>query len=476
MKAKANILDRAIGIFSPKSAAQRIKYRTWYSNYIEGAGYSPKRRFYQSGRDSSDKLVGGWIRSDLAGKAERLYHNIGEVKGIVRDKATFSVTGGFEPQCRSLNRAWAKMAEEWFVQWAKVCDISNPRVDFWDHLWMTSVDIDVTGDTFYSLTYGVNRYPLIQAIRGWRVRDDGKGTTTDGVILSPTTGRPVAYMVAINDTEFITLPAAGVWHCYDPEFPDQTRGLTSLASGVATLSDILDIRDYEKVAVKTQSAIAVVKKTTSGEAEAEVNFDEDQASTAGPKLTLEQFQSGEIPYLNLDESIEAFNNNRPSPAWSGFMKHLLNSVYDGMDWADLRGASESANGVGIRVVLAKLEKSVKRRQDIIAKFATRCWLHAISGAVITGQLPKPPTDWWAIDWSKPPRVSIDMGHDNKNDLEAVQAGLMTDQTYFAKRGQDYREQYQELATEEAERSALGIERPEPQVKAPGQPATEQPND
>jgi len=434
--------DNLVGLFSPKAKLSRLKFRA-YTDYIEGAGFSRHRINHPQILMDNDKVFDVGRREDLMSTARRLYANMGEVRSVIKDLATYSTVGGFVPQSRSEDRAWADQAETFFWNAAKIADVTG-RFTFWDHLWLTVVDINVDGDNFYILSESGNGFPQLQAVRAHRVKAEPEDKTVQGVFLNAA-GRPTAYKIAIGDNKFRRVQAQSVIHNYDAESTDQTRGLTHLAHAAAALMDMQDIKGAETTAVKMSSMIGMLKRTPTGmDTDA---FDQGTTTDQDP-LQLEDFKRGQIPIVGGGLDFEAFKNDRPSPAWHGLMDHLLKMSCMGMGWPFfLAFQPDKLTGPAVRLEIAKAEKAIKRTQQILMRFANRYWQFAISRGIQIGMLPPAPPDWWNVDWTPPARLSIDAGRDAAADLNDWKSGLKTAQEHYASRGLDYEEQLTQRAKE-----------------------------
>lgn len=396
----------------------------------------------------SRRDVPRWSRQQLLARARKLYANDGLARGALNDVARYSVGSGLVPQAQTDDEEWNDAAEAYWREWCKVADVSG-RFNFNRMQRILSIATDRDGDIGLVLVKSATGFPQVQLVEAHRIGDgtDPSGKQPDGsewfdgVKLDPY-GKALAYRVVATDSsgvkEVKDVPASDFILMFDPERADQARGVTALYHAINNLHDRKDILDFEKIGVKRDSATWAKLKTATGEADP-AEWDSEEVTVDGKKITFSEARGGEVRVIATDEELDPWESNRPSPAFTGFLDHLVRDIATGLGVPyEFVWNPERLSGTSQRFVLEKAQRRFKERQDLIESMVlNRLWFWVMSVAMNRGDL-KRISGSWRVQWQRPAELSVDAGRDATADRDDVKMGLMTEAEHFGRRGRDWR--------------------------------------
>ncbi len=363
--------------------------------------------------------------------ARNIYAKCGLLAGGVRSKASYVVGNAWRPQYLGTDKVWGDAAEKLLASWHRQCNLRGPAWAWNKMHWLGSKAIDVDGDYFIHRTKTADGSPRIQVLEAHRIGtregiDEVVGGEWDGHIVNngvviAEDGSPVAYCVlgsCVGEDRYV--PAAAMTHVFDPDWFSQTRGIPTLCNPILDWYGIADIRRSETIGVHAASMIALVEKNPKGgvnTGEAWMKTGIGGAVPSGYKT--ETLANGMIKYFaaNSGSGLESFGSNRPSPAWQGFMAHLVASGFIGIDWAVEMVNPGELRPASARIIAGKCQRSVEARQMVIERAALACDLPALACFAERGDLPALPEDWMAWGYTKPPRVSGEVNRDAESDRQ-----------------------------------------------------------
>ena len=144
--------------------------------------------------------------------------------------------------------------------------------------------------------------------------------------------------------------------------------------------------------------------------------------------------------LNPDEALESFQNNRPSPTFTGFLEHLRRDSALGMIPFEFAADSSKVGGAGVRLVVAKADRRFSLRQAVLIERMIRpVWLFVIGHGIRSGKLPAI-GDWTKVTFTTPRRITVDAGREAQQNRADVEMGLKTLAEHFAELGMDFSEE------------------------------------
>ena len=431
--------------------SKRNEQRARSTTFIDGLGRSDQNRrsipVYFRQKDPIPK----WERIDLIDMGRYLYANDGIVKGAIDDMARYSFP--LVPQAKTDDANWNNDAEQYFNNWAQNADVKG-RLHFYDLQRLASICLDRDGDIGV-LHVDTDEGLKLQLIEADIIRDapNNNGDWDQGISYD-SLGRPTAYSI-LDDPEdessYRSIPASQMCLLFDPERADQQRGISSIAHAVAHIRDKKEILAYEKLGVKNLSSFSAVLQSEYDEPDEDAfglaDVEGYDAQGSPTEITVSQMQSGEIPILRKGESLTAFQGNRPSATFQGFLEFLVREFAVGMGLPyEFVWNTQSLTGPSQRFVMGKAQKKFEERQRLFYKLINRTWSMVIAKAIAQGDL-KAVDGWQYPRIQCPAKLTIDIGREAQQEREDVSAGLMTRSHHFGQRGMDWQNEVDQQAKE-----------------------------
>lgn len=443
---------------------------TYSSRFAHGADRSRQRGpQYDVSDIDIDRLIPSNDRRTLVSMSKRLAANMGVPKAIVAQKAQYSVGKAWIPSYTGTDTANGDAAERWLQNvWMPNCDVRGGINDWHQYLNDASKDIDF-GDHFTLLTMTEDgTFPLIQNIPSHRVRGgaaaaiikEGKyagAKLRDGIIYNKQ-GRPIAYRVASEDNanEFEDIPARSMIHIFDKDFSDQGRGFPTFTHAVEDLKHCLQSTEYERIRQLIISSIGLIEYNESGGPD----YDDPgialgTAAENSEGVTFQSFQGGAIRYMraNSGEKLEAITHDNPGDVWESFQDRLKRACVIGAGWAFSMVWKSAGQGTAERADILRARRAIQERQRLLEHLARRIVSYAVAFAQSNGKITRAngsqvflenPTKW---GFSKPPRLTVDDGREEKAMLEGWRAGTRNLTEVIEANGRDIEEFTRERANE-----------------------------
>lgn len=435
-----------------QALAQRNEARA-KGNYtfIDGLGRGDPNRqnipYYFRQKDPIPK----WERVELIEMGRYLYSNDGIVKGAIDDLARYSFP--LIPQALTEDADWNFKAEEYFNSWAINADLKG-RMHFYDLQRLASICLDRDGDV--GILHVEDQDGIkIQIIESDLIQDQPKqnGKYDQGVAYDAR-GKAVSYSVlqdADSNDEYRIIPASQMCLLFDPERADQQRGISSIAHAVAHIRDKKEILAYEKMGVKNLSSFSAVLQSEYDEPDEDAfglsEVDGFDAKGDPTEVTVSQMQSGEIPVLRKGETLTAFQGNRPSTTFEGFLEFLVREFAVGLGMPyEFIWNPQKLTGPSQRFVMGKAQRKFEERQRLFSNMVRKTWLQVIAKGIEDGSLPAQQS-WQKCKIQPPARLTIDIGRESREEREDVTAGLMSLSQHFGQRGLDWQSEVDQQAKE-----------------------------
>ena len=424
--------------------------------FIDGSNRRSNRRWEANSAKDLDELISESSYTQIISNSRKLYANHGIVRGVINQKAMYSIGTAFVPRYLGTNTEWKSTATDWLLNWYKVCNVSG--LDFQTTLYLLSVAIDRDGDAFVLLTKGFNGYPQIQCIpshqigqrTNTKIVEDGKYKgfkICKGVILQKN-GRPIAYRVlgqSVDKDQDIS--AKDLIHIYDPEYAEQKRGLGLFSHALNQFRDMADSTERELTSQLLLASIAFIEHNPWGgpdESNPTVEYSTDGKPTclSMDDGTIKFFKSGD------GSKLEGVTNNRPSAEWQAFHDRLERICVVGANWPKALLDAAHGNGVADRIALRQGQRSVEDRQSLLKPVALRIVTYALAKAMKQELIPTA-TDFYKWTFSVPPFLSIDFGRDSNAIREEYKLGLRNLTDILEEEGKYLEDHLRARAVEEA---------------------------
>ena len=391
--------------------------------------------------DAKRDLTPG-IRSELTRRSRYLHKNSGFVRELVGNMAIYSTGDGIKPQAQSPDPNWNRQAEEYFANWAAQCEVTR-RFSFEECQSLVCRGIDVDGEYFIHKTRDPFQRPVLQLIESHRIGDaSGSEETVDGIGLDEV-GAPLFYRLLLDDGKYRDLPAASVLHVFEPESISAVRHPATIQHSINHVLDEMELLALEKHAVKDNADVARVLKTARGEIDESGDFSLGNAANALEQSdpgALQKIIGGKLVALKVDESLESFASNRPSPTFTGFLEWLRRDSALGVLPFEFTADSSKIGGAGVRLVVAKADRRFSFRQLIlIQRFIRPVWAYVIGDAIASGALPLV-KNWHRISATTPRRITVDAGREAQQNRADVELGIKTLAEHFAEQGMDFEDE------------------------------------
>lgn len=406
------------------------------NRYYEGSARHSRERGYiwQSAQDQNKELT-ATERKDALAISRLLAGNSGLYRGACSLLGRYAVVG--RPQSQSTDRKWAAAAEQAFADWSNIPEVTG-RLTWLDIQRQWNLGIDRDGDIGNILTDG--DFPQLQLVEAHRIETpsdlNGDESWVDGVRVNRV-GRPVAYGVSSSPTP---IPAPAFMLIGEPNRATGTRYECAWIAGLNHVRDTKEIVGHIKTAIKNESAIALKRKVAGGVL-GNVAVDDWQTGTSASgtqvNLLLEQIYGGKIPVLDLNEEIESFATDRPSPNIAAFLEFVIRDFCtgNGLPFEFVWNPS-ALGGPSQRFVINMAQRRIAERQALIERHANRVFGWVVAKLAKRGDIPPLPNDWYRIRWQKPAEITIDVGREQAQDRADFQAGLIDPVEFYGRQGLD----------------------------------------
>lgn len=434
-----------------------------------------------------DKLIPKNDQRTLVYVSRRLYQNMGPVRAAIDQRAMYSVGRAWRPKFVGQATEWGKRAKEWLEEkWFPTCDVRGPNHDWQTGLYLDSVHVDRDGDIGCLYTKTESGWPQLQRIPAHRIgnrsndKDVGENDRliggpykglriSNGVVLNEL-DRPVAYKILGDNSEGKDdryVSARDMDFMYDPQWHEQNRGMPLFVHALNDWRDMLQSLDWERQAQLIMSAIGLIEYNEDGMVDtsdpATMFAKPSDGGAASGGLSVKTMQGGLIRYMKSGSGakLEAMKMDRPGEVWENFWDRGIRSALAGANWPYSLVWKPTGQGTAERVELQKADRSVMDRQDLLEPIARRRIGWAISVAINNGELSAYPGQdhggFLKWEFTKPAKISIDLGRDANAQIEAWRAGFRNQATILEEQGRDLETVLFERAREIGRRKQIAAE-------------------
>jgi lambda family phage portal protein len=371
-----SLIDRLVGVVSPKAALNRLKFRAALSFYDDTTGYIVKGSSRRSmrGWNPGAKTADGDTLPKLEGaraSSRDLYMNTPIASAALRRINTNVVGSGLTLQSRvdreflglseEAADAWEKRTEREFRLWAesKECDITR-TLNFAGLQRLAFLSTMMNGDCFVILPYikNVNTqipYQLkVQLIESDNVTNPNNRMDVDKTkagIEFDEHEAPVAYwirtkpykMFATTD-DWVRVPAFGeksgrhnVLHMMVKERVGQKRGMPLLSPVIEACKQVTRLSEAELMGAVVSSMFTVFIKNTTGAGGLGPMFTEEESvlqepdgssgrDASTPDDNMIETGNGNIVELGEDQEIQTAAPNRPNDSFDPFYQSIVRQI------------------------------------------------------------------------------------------------------------------------------------------------------
>ncbi|WP_421663632.1 phage portal protein [Lysinibacillus telephonicus] len=433
---KQNILDRAIGWVSPKTALKRAQHRVKSEllNAIgEGKGYG------QHGASTTKRSLQGWIST--AGSAlEDIERNIPKLRersrdlfmgaplatGSLRTIVTNTVGAGLKlnsqidrdvlKMSQEESDAWESLVEREFQLWAESENCDSARMcDFYQLQQLAFLSMLMSGDVFATLPYKKRTgspYELtIQLIEADRVCNPGGiDTYLDAKVINGVeidmTGEIIAYHIADKHPKSIEgfnnnwtrvekfgklTGRRNVLHILEMERPEQRRGVPILAPVMEALKQLDRYTDAELMAAVISGMYTLFVTTDLSDIDDfDGGIDEDDEVDREDDTSIE-VGNGAVNFLKEGEKIQESNPGRPNTAFDGFVTAICRQIGVALEipYEVLMKHFTSSYSASRGALLEAWKMFKRRRHFISSKFCQPIYEEFLTEAIARGRIYAP---------------------------------------------------------------------------------------
>lgn len=416
-----------------------------------GSPYVPQKYAHAADRNTSrgvvyrdltgdiDKLITATDARSIRSLASRLYTNVGVIKGAIDMKSDVAVGDAWIPSYVGQSdfedgkQIGSFMQKVWFPN----CNVKGGVFDWRKTLELASTAIDRDGDQYWLKIVGKDGFPRIQVIPAHRIgngpdRDtvsggDFKGyKISDGVILM-SSGKPAAYRILTGERMdgYQDVDASNVIPILDPDFAEQSRGISKFNHALMDLSACLASTEDERIRQQLISRLHLTIFNESGGPDPDNPMNSVKVNTLDDgteeRLVIQRAPGG-IVYMEAGgkEKIEQVRHDSPGSMWEDFQDRMIRmSLAPCWSYSIWKG---SGQGTDARAEVLKCRRFVTKRIRDLRRPALAAFAWAYSVFQKAGRVPllDHPFSW---EFSKPPRLSVDDGRESKMEVEEWRAGL-----------------------------------------------------
>lgn len=447
------MLDTAIGIFSPRKAIERGMERTaLYAAAKQtgvNQGWSPV--------DSNVNDIIGMSSQKVRGKIRQLVRDFPFLLRAVNVIVDYTVGTGIHFQSQVLKGNTGELDTK------KITEIEDV-IKFWMD------EADASGKLHYLEMMNVGKrsdmecgeFLLVKkylkdprrfipyALQGYETdwltdygaKPLGKNKVEQGIEFHPMTGQVAGYHFTDPDGwgKTIRISAEHVVHGFQTRRWGQLRGISELAAAVLPAYDLSGLISSELSSAKMASKwLAVVKLLDPVGTQIGDRLTKDPA---GKKIKV--LENGIIQYLRKGEEMDFKSSNRPGSNFPPFVRLILTmlSAVTGAPYELLSMDYQGMNFATSKIVRADFAQQLRPiSMRHVRHFCKPTLMPAIDSAVLAGKLNLPgyftnPQKWQRGEWQPPGMDSGDALRDSKAQLNQVKGLVRSPQEIIKARGRN----------------------------------------
>lgn len=319
----------------------------------------------------------------------------------------------------------------------------------------------------------------LQAIKPQRLRTPGDltldSTIRDGIRFSPY-GKPLGYYIvnpqpSMTDTftpidevysqDFTYFPAriahrTMVFHLFRHETEEQTRGISTFASGMTLFRNLSDALNYELMAQVMAASMPTFIATENNTMPLGIT----ETGTSEKSEKFHSIEPGAVYYGDINQKPYSLESKRPSANFSKFVEIILRAMAasQGIPYETLAKDYSKTNYSSMRAALNEAWKLYDYYRSWFARqYCQPIWEMVVEEAWLRGMftLPDGAPDfydardlWCNANWVGPAKGFVDPVKEIQATILALQNKLTTMHEAWAERGGDWDEASQVLLEEQ----------------------------
>lgn len=475
-----NFIDKTIGVFSPRAAYNRAKWREAYRSFYDAGSHDRPNDGWSvinSTAEQTDKIQRDIIRA----RARDLERNSDMAEGIVNSFERNIIGTGMTLQAKvkneddTENEKLNDQIEELWEEWcrARNVDISGQQ-SFKEMQRMAIRRLQVDGGIIFVKVY-TNDGLLPFKLQVREVDDldnlknsygDGNKRIVGGIELDEY-NKPIAYYLKkftpdgfyLGESERI--PAKRVIFLWDKKRPTQVREISPMARTVQRVKDVDEFTEAVSVKERILACLSVfiTKNSPSGAMGRNIKVDK---KSGYPTRTL---APGMIQELEPGETVSVINPSGQASNAKEFIttQQRLAGSGQGLSYEAASRDMSQVNYSSARQGLLEDQKTYSIMQDFIKDhLCYEVYTEFVISAVLSGNLDIP--DFWQNKrkylkhtWITPGWSWIDPLKEVKANIEAIDSNMDTLANVCGSRGMDWKEVMKQRAKEKEYSKQLGID-------------------
>ena len=400
------------------------------------------------------KLVNPSDRRALSALSRQCVFNNGVAKETIRQKASWATLDSFSPMYSGEDAEAGDAAIDFLENdYFPGLDLTGETTDWPEFLQIISKAIDRDGESFVLKTSDETGRLSLLILPSYMVRsemftiDRGKmegARVEDGIGYDPISGAKLFFRVWASDTEFEDVPASSMVHLFERDFPEQRRGFPAFSHALSDLLQSAESKDLEILRQLVVSNIFLLNRSGTPPSPADGGFEAITNTATDDTVLREQIAPG-IQYLKAGQELETVTHNTPGDAWQKFREALAREAVIGAGWSyslvSIGGANKQGTVERGEILRARL--AVRARVKTLARGARKFVEYGLSSPAA----PAVQNVFSGWSFSKPARLTVDDGREDRALLERVKTGAMSETAYQANHGITLREHYMARAKE-----------------------------
>lgn len=460
---KLTMIDRIIGIVSPKAGAKRAEWRRYYeaqrSNY--DASDTGRLQSRWTTQNQSAELTDRFGRDTIRARTRDLERNSDVMNSVIRAFRRNVIGGGLqvritteEPERNhTLETAWKRWCEK------DNCDVTGVQ-NFTQIVRMLIQRKMVDGGVLIIKRYTDQGYLPFQLqilevdeLDTTQIHPKQKGNKVIGGIEYNRWNRPVGYWIVQYEIDSCTrltpvyIPAKDVIFYYTKRRPSQIREMSDLAPVVTRIKDMNEFISAVTIKEKIAACLAVfIKRFAAAIGGGRDRRNQEEISYEGKRIV-----PGMILEMNPGDEVQPVNPPGQGADATAFLKaeQRLISSSCGLSYeATARDMSETNYSSARQSMIEddltydeERELLIQALDEIYETFVISCWLKGI----ISG------SDFWedvrkytAHEWVIKPKRWIDPAKEANANATMLKTGQKTFQQICAETGRDWKQVIDEM--------------------------------
>lgn len=481
MIARANLLDRVIGVFDPSRGLRRIIDRTRLQRAYEAASPRDTWKPRRAGASAQADHMGD--ATVLRNKARTLVQNVPYIAAGMDALVANTIGTGIMLRYTGVQ---ADRLNTLLAQWVPVAD-ADGRLDLYGMQAAAYRAMEQDGEVLIRLRQRrpEDRLPVPLQLQLLEIDwlDSTKNTTLgggpdvpsgnvviEGIEYDPL-GRVAAYWLwdqHPGDSTLLRgfrnqskrLPAASIIHLYDPKRPGQARGITRLAPIIARTRDTQLLEDAHLARKNLEARLSVL---VSGDASAMANEyqqgGEGAADAALARRTgdLGELASGSITELPAGNEV-TFIDPKATPGHVEDIKHHLHIITAamGVTYESVTGDMTEATFSSARMRQIDVRRQVEHTQWVvlIPRLCKAIGDAVVRAAIDAGKVPANVV--YGIEFDTPKWDYVNPIQEAQADAQQIAAGLSSISAKLRARGENPAKVFAEIKSDFDTLKELGV--------------------